>query len=181
KYLARRYVEGKIVDRGQHAAPRRYLDPEVANGERGGHRSFGFSASRSQSPSRLTARARRASVMPGKMVIHHSPENRKSLPMRISVPSDGCVGGTPTPRNDSVASVMMASAKLMVAMTSTGPSTLGSTWRNMMVAGLSPISRAASTYSLLASTSTEPRTVRAYWTQKESPIDSTSTQKTISS
>src|SRR6185312_8342757 len=109
KHLARGDIEGKIVDRGQHAAPRRYLDPEVADGERGGHLSFGLSASRSQSPRRLTARARSASVTPGKMVIHHSPENRKSSPMRISVPSDGCVGGMPTPRNDSVASVMMAS------------------------------------------------------------------------
>ena len=45
-------------------------------------------------------------------VIHQSPENRKSLPMRISVPSDGWVGGTPTPRNDSVASVMMASREI---------------------------------------------------------------------
>jgi hypothetical protein len=62
-------------------------------------------------------------------VIHHSPENRKSLPTRISVPSDGDVGGTPTPRNDSVASVMMAVATWMVASTSTGPSTLGSTCR----------------------------------------------------
>ena len=42
------------------------------------------------------------------MVIHHSPEKRKSLPTRMSVPSDGDVGGTPTPRNDSVASVMIA-------------------------------------------------------------------------
>ena len=49
--------------------------------------------------------------------------------MRISVPSDGWVGGTPTPRNDSVASVMMAMARLIVAITSTGPITLGSTWR----------------------------------------------------
>ena len=51
-------------------------------------------------------------VRPGKMVIHHSPENKKSLPMRISVPSDGDVGGTPTPKNESVASVMMAEATL---------------------------------------------------------------------
>ncbi len=49
--------------------------------------------------------------------------------MRISVPSDGEVGGTPTPRNDSVASVRMAAATWIVASTSTGPSTLGSTWR----------------------------------------------------
>ena len=34
--------------------------------------------------------------------------------MRISVPSEGSVGGRPTPRKDSVASVMMASARLIV-------------------------------------------------------------------
>lgn len=44
------------------------------------------------------------------MVIHHSPENKKSLPMRIKVPSEGDVGGTPTPRKDKVASVMIAVA-----------------------------------------------------------------------
>ncbi len=109
------------------------------------------------------------------MVIHHSPENRKSLPMRMSVPSEGCVGGTPTPRKDSVASVMMASAKLMVAITSTGPITLGSTWRSMMASGRRPMIRAACTYSLPRSTMVEPRTVRAYCTQKERPIDRIST------
>src|SRR5439155_8560031 len=69
-------------------------------------RNFGLSASRSQSPSRLIASTMITSAAPGKIVIHHSPENKKSLPTRISVPSDGRVGGTPTPRNDSVASVM---------------------------------------------------------------------------
>ena len=49
-------------------------------------------------------------VKPGKIVIHHSPENKKSLPMRMSVPKEGEVGGTPTPKNDKVASVMMAVA-----------------------------------------------------------------------
>ena len=84
--------------------------------------------------------------------------------MRISVPSDGAVGGTPTPRNDSVASVMMAMARWMVAITSTGPMTLGRMWRRRMVKGPMPIRRAACTYSLLRSTSVEPRTVRAYCT-----------------
>ena len=34
----------------------------------------------------------------GKKVIHHSPENKKSLPSLISVPTEGVVGGTPTPK-----------------------------------------------------------------------------------
>ena len=65
--------------------------------------------------------------------------------MRISVPSDGWVGGMPTPRKDSVASSMMASARLMVAMTSTGPVTFGRTCFSITTKGLRPISRAAST------------------------------------
>src|SRR5262245_53624323 len=87
--------------------------------------SLGFSASRSQSPSRLIDSTITTSATPGKMVIHHSPENKNSLPIRINVPSDGSVGGTPTPRNESVASVRIAVAMLIVASTSTGPSTLG--------------------------------------------------------
>ena len=94
-------------------------------------------------------------------MIHHSPENRKSLPTRISVPSEGCVGGTPTPRNESDDSVMIAAPICSVASTSTGPSTLGSTCVNMIAIGCRPITRAACTYSLLRSTSVEPRTVRA--------------------
>src|SRR5205814_1016380 len=115
-------------------------------------RKRGFSASRSQSPSRLTLSAISTSAAPGKKTIHHSPENRKSLPMRIIVPSDGEVGGTPTPRKDSVASVMIAVATWMVASTSTGPITLGSTWRRMMRNDETPMTRAACTYSLLRST-----------------------------
>ena len=38
--------------------------------------SLGFSASRNQSPSRFTESAINTSITPGKMVIHHSPENR---------------------------------------------------------------------------------------------------------
>src|SRR3984893_1691012 len=162
--LARADLEGYIVDRDQRRAPRRELDAQMLDAEQRlrHQRSRGLSASRSQSPSRLTDSTSSTRARPGKMVIHHSPENRKSLPMRISVPSEGCVGGTPTPRKDSVASVMMASARLMVAITSTGPITLGSTWRSMMASGWRPMTRAACTYSLPRSTMVEPRTARAY-------------------
>ena len=73
-------------------------------------------ASRIQSPRRLTDSTSMTKAAAGKIVIHHWPENRKSLPMRIRVPSDGFVGGTPTPRKDRVASVVMARARPMVAM-----------------------------------------------------------------
>src|SRR6185312_8758148 len=170
-------LERYIVDRHQRCPPRREFDAQMLDAkQRLRHqRSLGLSASRSQSPSRLTDSTSSTRAIPGKMVIHHSPENRKSLPMRISVPSEGCVGGTPTPRKESVASVMMASARLMVAITSTGPITLGSTWRSMMASGWRPMMRAAWTYSLPRSTMVEPRTVRAYCTQKERPIDRIST------
>ena len=55
------------------------------------------------------------------------------------------VSGMPAPRNDSVASVMMASARLMVAITRTGPIAFGSTWRSMIIGAGRPISCAAAT------------------------------------
>ena len=61
------------------------------------------------------------------------------MPTRISVPSDGRVAGTPTPRKESVASVMIAVAIWMVAITSTGPVTLGSTWASMIASGRRPL------------------------------------------
>ena len=99
----------------------------------------------------------------------------------MSVPSDGWVGGTPTPRNDRVASVRIAIARLMVAMTSTGPITFGRTWWNMIEIGRRPMTRAACTYSLFFSTIVEPRTVRANCTQFDSPIAKMSTRSATSS
>ena len=64
----------------------------------------------------------------------------------------------------------------MVAITSTGPSTLGRMCWNMILTGPMPIRRAASTYSLLRSTSVTPRTVRAYCTQNDRPMASTRIQ-----
>ena len=66
-------------------------------------------------------------------------------------------------------------------MTNTGPVTFGSTWRTMIRTGDSPITRAAWTYSLFFSTSTEPRTVRAYCTQNDRPIAPMITNSAISS
>src|SRR5437868_6141224 len=145
EHFARSDVERHVINRGQDAAPGRKLDFQIADAEDDSHRSFGFNASRSQSPNRFTASTSAASVMPGKIAIHHSPANRYFWPIWIKVPSEGWVEGRPSPRNDSVASVMIASARLMVAMTSTGPTTFGSTWRNSILTGRIPIRRAAST------------------------------------
>ena len=116
------------------------------------------------------ASARITSIIAGKNKIHHSPDSRNFCPERISVPSEGCVTGRPTPRKESVASSMTASARLIVAITSTGPITLGRTCRAMMPKPETPISRAAWTYSLLRSTRVEARTVRAYCAQLDRPI-----------
>ena len=97
----------------QRPLSRGEFDLEIADREqRAGHFSLGLSASRSQSPSRLTDRTRTASARLGNATIHHSPEKRKFWPMRISVPSDGWVGGRPTPRKDSVASVMIGEREI---------------------------------------------------------------------
>ena len=56
---------------------------------------------------------------------------------------------------------MMASATWIVEITSTGVMVFGRICRNMMGQRLKPITRAASTYSLFFSPSTEARTVRA--------------------
>ena len=57
---------------------------------------------------------------PGKKAIHHSPENKKLLPILINVPNDACVAANPTPRNDKVDSIRIENAKPIVAITKTG-------------------------------------------------------------
>ena len=76
---------------------------------------------------------------------------------------------------------MMAVAIWMVAITSTGPMTFGSTCTSMMASGRLPITRAACTYSFSFSTRVEPRTVRAYCTQAERPMATISTGTAIAS
>src|SRR6266705_2210476 len=93
EHFAARHGKRHVIDRHQRAAPRAELDSQVLRLK--DHLSFGFRASRSQSPSRLTDSTRVTSATPGNTVIHHSPENRKSLPTRIKVPSEGRVGGGP--------------------------------------------------------------------------------------
>src|SRR5438067_1801389 len=72
QYFTGRDRERNAIERPQRAAARREFHPQVVHLE--GHRSFGFSASRSQSPSRLTDSTSTTSAIPGKSVIHHSPE-----------------------------------------------------------------------------------------------------------
>ena len=78
EHLALGDVEGDAVDRAQRRCGGWRIPPRgyARRGRVIGHRSFGLSASRSQSPSRLMERISAASAMPGKATIHHSPANR---------------------------------------------------------------------------------------------------------
>ena len=60
-------------------------------------------------------------------------------------PQDGFGGCRPRPRNDRLASAMMAVAMVMVACTISGGMTLGNTWRAMMRRSDAPSARALCT------------------------------------
>ena len=75
----------------------------------------------------------------GKNVIHHSPENKKSLPSLINVPKDGVVGGTPTPKKLNVDSAIIAKASPMVPITNTGRKIFGKICLNIIIIFETPI------------------------------------------
>ncbi len=114
------------------------------------------------------------SRIPGNIVIHQVPLKIYSNPDRINEPSDGLVTGIPNPRKLRAASLMTALATWMVEMTITDVRVLGRTCRTMIILLLSPITRAASTYSLFFSPITAARTVRAYTGHSARPIITTS-------
>src|SRR5438309_2943951 len=70
---------------------------------------------------------------PGKMVSHHRPTIRLCLPSDSISPQAGCGGGTPTPRKDSVASVMMTTPSISVPITTAELITFGRICRRMIV------------------------------------------------
>ena len=108
--------------------------------------------------------------MAGKNVIHHSPENKKLFPNLISVPNEGVVGGTPTPKKLSVDSVMIARAKPIVAITSIGLSMLGNICLNIIIISDKPIILEAETYSLFFSTRVDALVTLANCGHSEIPI-----------
>ena len=112
---------------------------------------FGFKASLIQSPKRFIDKANTTRKIAGKNVIHHSPENKKLFPNLISVPKDGVVGGTPTPKKLNVDSVIIAKAKPIVAITSIGLRILGSICLNIIIIFDKPMILDAETYSLFFS------------------------------
>ena len=72
-------------------------------------------------------------------MIHHSPENKKSLPSRIKVPKEGVVGGTRTPKKLKVDSAKIARATPMVPITHTGLKIFGKICLNIIIIFDTPI------------------------------------------
>ena len=94
--LSRADAQGQAVDGDERRRVRaRVEDAQAVDVEHrvgrahGRPRSFGLKRSRSQSPTTFTASTRITSVAAGSVAIHQMPENTNSLPMRISVPSEG--------------------------------------------------------------------------------------------
>ena len=108
--------------------------------------------------------------MAGKNVIHHSPENKKLFPNLISVPNDGVVGGTPTPKKLRVDSVIIAKAKPIVAITKIGLSIFGNICLNIIIIFDNPIILEAETYSLFFSTKVEALVTHANCCHSKIPI-----------
>src|SRR6185503_5450950 len=126
-------AERHVVDGTDHA---RALLGHVVRGEalqrqqRLGHgahswRSCGSSFTRSQSPSRLADSTISMMQMPGSTVSHQCPTIRPCLPSDIIRPQAGLGGGTPTPRNDSAASVTITTPSISVPSTVAELTTLG--------------------------------------------------------
>ena len=88
---------------------------------------------------RLIENANITKNIAGKNVIHHSPENKKSLPNLINVPNEGVVGGTPTPRKLKVASAIIARASPIVPITKTGLIMFGKICLNIIIIFETPI------------------------------------------
>ncbi len=76
-------------------------------------------------------------------------------------PQAGWGGGTPTPRNDNVASVMITTPSIRLASTIAELTTLGRICRDMIVHFEQPATIARRTNSRSRSDSTSPRTTRA--------------------
>src|SRR3989442_4650462 len=124
-------------------------------------RSCGSSFTRSQSPRRLAARTMSMMQTPGSTVSHQYPAIMPFLPSASMRPQAGLGGGTPTPRNDSAASVTMTTPSISVPSTMAEFSTLGRMWRRMIVRLVQLATMARRTKSRSLSERTSPRMTRA--------------------
>ena len=83
------------------------------------------------------------------------------FPSASMSPQAGLGGGTPTPRNDSAASVTMTTPSMRVPSTMAEFTTLGRMWRRMIVFFEHPATMARRTKSRSRSERTSPRMTRA--------------------
>ena len=117
--------------------------------------------SRNASPNRLVPNTARLMATPGKITSQGAVRTYSAADSDSMRPQDGCGSGTPRPRNDSEASVRIAAPSCAVAITISGASVLGSTWRTAMRNSLMPTARAASTKGCSRSVSVLERMTRA--------------------
>src|SRR5581483_4614824 len=159
--------ERHVVDRAHHAGPPRahVVRGQVAQLEerRVAHswRSWGSSFTRSQSPRRLADSTISMMQQPGSTVSHQYPAIRPFLPSASMRPHAGLGGGTPTPRNESAASVTTTTPSMRVPRTMAEFSTLGRMCRRMIVALEQPATMARRTKSRSFSDRTSLRMTRA--------------------
>src|SRR5262249_44096979 len=124
-------------------------------------RCLGSRMSRSASPNRLVPNTARLMATPGKITSHGATRTYSAADSESIRPQEGCGSGTPRPRNDSDASVRIAAPSCAVAITISGASVFGSTWRTATRNSLIPMARAASTNGCSRSASLWERMTRA--------------------
>src|SRR5215471_14545980 len=107
-------------------------------------RCLGSRMSRSASPRRLVPNTARLMAMPGKMTSHGAVRTYSAADCDNMRPQDGYGSGTPSPRNDSAASVSIVELSWAVASTISGARVLGRMWRAAMRSSLMPTAFAAS-------------------------------------
>src|SRR2546422_5420379 len=175
--LAGMDVEGHAVNGARRAAAALgdEVRLEIAHAQQGLRHAVswpGSRASRSASPTAVSAITTTAMASPGNSEVHGAVPSW-SLPSAIMFPQLGTGDGTPMPRNDRLASSSMTLPMPSAADTISGAATLGRTWRRMMRAGRAPSARAAATNSRSRSDRTSARTRRLVPNHPVSPITST--------
>src|SRR5262249_55530090 len=123
--------ERHVSEGAQDAVASLVLDREVLDLEQGWGRHQAPSRSRRPSPKRLNATIVRPSAVPGTRS-GHGERNTCWRASRIISPQSAVGGWTPSPRNDRLAPARIANPTRIVASTTTGASTFGSTSPNMM-------------------------------------------------
>src|SRR5207253_9592172 len=133
-------IEGDVVDRLEQAGigeEHRFQvlhveDQIVRLGSAHQPRCLGSRMSRKASPNRLVPNTARLIATPGKITSHGAVRTYSAADSDSMRPQDGCGSGTPSPRNESEASVKIAAPSCAVAITIKGATVLGSTWRTAM-------------------------------------------------